>query len=236
MGIFHEINWNKRSSYWASPGTPMTWEPPCRHCCPWSPCRSSDSNPLSSWAPWSHHHRWQWNLRLGPPFWHGEDVVFWPEKKNIGVLKQLKTFHIHQQHLQINVELFLSSPESQVPPKDPIRLSKDSLWRFGAIETQRHNPTFFGSKICLTHLCPLSAWEWTALSHPKIYPDTDCLPFQRWIVSIFFCLFSLLSWLLTKRVNSICAWLTAACWKFQEQVKSVAPRASHQERVARRII
>ena len=131
---------------------------------------------------------------------------------------------------------FLSSPESQVPPKDPIRLSKDSLWRFGAIETQRHNPTFFGSKICLTHLCPLSAWEWTALSHPKIYPDTDCLPFQRWIVSIFFCLSSLLSWLLTKRVNSICAWLTAACWKFQEQVKSVAPRASHQERVARRII
>ena len=30
---------------------------------------------------------------------------------------------------------------------------------------------------------------------------------------------------LTKRVNSICVWLTAACWKFQERVKSVASRA-----------
>ena len=31
--------------------------------------------------------------------------------------------------------------------------------------------------------------------------------------------------LLTKRVDSICAWLTAACWQFQERVKSFASRA-----------
>ena len=50
----------------------------------------------------------------------------------------------------------------------PLRLSKDGLWCFCAMGTQKHNPTFIGSKTCLTPLCPLSAWEWTAGSHSRI--------------------------------------------------------------------
>jgi hypothetical protein len=132
-------------------------------------------------------------------------------EKNIGVLKELKTLTYINSICRSMSNLFVKSwkpsplfkdPRKGFPARQPL-----ALWR----ETQRHHPTFSLGTNCFE-------------SPDFLYPDTGCLPFQRWIVSIFFYLFSLLSWLLTKRVSSICVWLTAACWKFQE-VKSVASRA-----------
>ena len=63
---------------------------------------------------------------------------------NLAYVQRFSDMKMHQTHAQINTEPFFMSWKPS-----PLRLYKNSLCCFCAIRTQRHNPTFFGSKICL---------------------------------------------------------------------------------------
>ena len=112
----------------------------------------------------------------------------------LAYVQSFSDMKMHQTHAQINTEPFFMSWKPS-----PLRLSKNSLCCFCAIRTQRQNPTFFGSKICLPmfdiSLLPIFLGMYF-YRHPK-------LQFQE-------------------RGKSVAS---RACWKFQDQVKSLAPRS-----------